>query len=162
MKENFVDGNLLQQANKGNHEAIRAIAEITVGHLQDMANQCITGNDDITPFLVNIFESIATGQSPDEAFQWNKRGRAPQNKTFLEWNLALYVADLVNQKIERSVAIEIVGKAACMDGRKSGVVEKAYDKWKASIESGEIPSDIFPFPKDTISKLKKIDQRIKN
>jgi hypothetical protein len=161
--EVFVDGNLMEQAEKGNREAIREVAQLAASHIKDLSIRGTKGEDVLTDFVVQALEEIAEYSTPNDAFRWSRRGAQPKNQTVLEWSLAQYIENII-PKLDGEIdaktakAIEIVGEAACLDGYKSGIVETYYYRWKDI----DMPKGIFPFAPDTFQKLKHIESRLDN
>jgi hypothetical protein len=155
--EVFVDGNLMDQAEKGNHEAIREVAKLAALHIKDLSIRGTKRDNELTDFVVKALEKISKISTPNDAFGWSRRGAQPQNQALLEWHLAQYVKDVLPVvKGNTSKAIEIVGEAACMDGSKGGKVEKAYFKWKDI----SMPQDIFPICPTTDKQIKRIEKKL--
>jgi hypothetical protein len=154
--EVFVDGNLMEQARKGNHQAIREVAELAALHIKDLSNRGVRGDYELTDFVVRALEKIAEDSTPNDAFGWSRRGAQPQNRTLLEWHLAQYVKDTISIIGSTAKAIEIVAEAANMDGSKSGKVEKAYLRWKDI----SMPEDIFPSCSTTDEQIKLIEEKL--
>jgi hypothetical protein len=155
--ETFVDGNLMEQANKGNHQAIREVAELAALHIKDLSIRGVRGDDELTDFVVQALKKISETSTPNDAFGWSRRGAQPKNQAELEWNLAQYIKEVLPQ-VDGNVelAIKIVGEAANMAGGKGGTMETIYYRWKDI----DLPEDIFPSPPDTLQRIKRIERRL--
>jgi hypothetical protein len=155
--EVFVDSHLLEQAAQGNRQAIRDVAGLAEPHIRQLSARNTAGHDELVDFVARALNEIVEGATPNAAFRWSRRGRQPENKAFLEWNLAQHVKHVLPQvggKVE--AAIKIVGEAAFLDGEKGGLVEQAYHRWKDS----SLPEDLFPLPPGIQQRLKQIEQRL--
>ncbi|MGZ8941534.1 MAG: hypothetical protein ACXW00_02040 [Methylobacter sp.] len=146
----------MDQAEKGNHEAIREVAKLAASHIKDLSIRGMNGNDELTDFIVKALDKIAENSTPNDAFSWSRRGAQPQNRTLLEWHLAQYVKDAISIVGGTAKAIEIIAEAANMDGSKSGKVEKAYHRWKDI----SMPQDIFPICPTTDKQIKLIENKL--
>jgi len=151
-----IDGHLLAQAKDGNREAVARMAEEAAAHIRALAGQVAPAMDDITPWLLNALDALASGRPPNEAFGWLRNGRQPKSGDFLLWNLAMHIDALIDGGMSRLEAIALVGDAANMDGRKSGALDKAYDRLKGA----DIPDGIFPVPAADRRALAGIEARI--
>ncbi len=162
MLEKFVDGNLLQEAAQGNHEAIRQVARMTITHLQDMAVQCTTGHDALIPWIVDALTGIVGGKEPNKAFNWNRVGDQPSNNNYLDWNIAQHVQQLIDTGLSKVTATSLVARAACMDGKKCGRVDKVHLRYFG--RNGEVkidvPDSLYPIPEQDLKKVGEIDRRL--
>lgn len=146
----------MEQAEKGNHAAIREVAKLAASHIKGLSIRGTMGDNELTDFVVKALENIAENLTPNDAFGWSRRGAQPQNRTLLEWHLAQYVKEAIPIVGGTAKAIEVVAEAANMDGSKSGKVEKAYLRWK----DFSMPEDIFPICPTTDGQIKLIEKKL--
>ena len=150
--EVFVDDGLFDEAARGNCEAVRVLAENAARALTPRH-----GRDDLTRWLIDCLGRVAAGEEPNRAFGWTIDNRPPINRELLHWTLARYVSDLRACGHSRKDALDKVGRAANMDGRKGGALEAIYDRFKgAAFEDLAWP----PLPTDYSETTARIETRL--
>lgn len=152
--EVFVDDGLFDQAASGNREAVRVLAENAAQALTPQNNR-----DDLTRWLIDSLGRVAAGEEPNRAFRWTIDNRPPVNHELLHWTLARYVSDLRDCGHSRKDALDKVGRAANMDGRKGGALEAIYDQFKC-VAFEDLAWT--PLPPDYSETIARIETRLSN
>ena len=116
-------------------------------------------DDDLAYYLVVIFESLLSGNSPNDAFCWNqkKKGRRTANiNVYRDWDIQSTVKDLLNDGFIREDACMIVSDSMPYFGGYELVVKVSKSiKFDTKIP---LPDDIFPLHPKAGIKQEKIDK----
>ena len=130
-EENYVSGDLLEAATRGNKTAISTLCGLIAQHVRAMTKLCGRELDVTLVDLVEALVRIERGESPDEAFAWAKvMGRPSGELTLRRKQSAAWAADAL---------VDVATKAVAGNDDLTSVLVAAL----RAIENGSSPNKAF-------------------
>lgn len=151
--ENYVDGGLLSKAGSKDRRAISELCRMAAAELKDMVARCVTGHDDINPWLIAALEKIAAGASPDKAFGWGQSRKGPSGggNKLRDRIIRSTVQERMSQTNEDvTVACHSVSREEGGDIALSGSSISKICKGLNKDDELPFPDDCFPIAKDEL------------